>query len=417
MVRTDHDADSSPRPRPLPLVAAVGVTVGLCIMGDSLLYNILPLEAQRLGISTALVGVLLSANRLIRLLSNSWLSRVFERLGPRIPFAAATALALATTATYGLGWGFLSFLAARIGWGVAWSALRQAGFQAVWAGDDSARGRLMGTWWGIVRLGSAASVLIGGYLHDRYGYQAAYLLVIGITALAIPVALGVPWSRYRAVDQSAGPQSFGVESPKLLKEVLSSPQQRWLLASGLSHSMLEGILVSTLSLFLAGRFQEGELLPAFGAGVATVAGILLAVRYVSNLLFGPALGALSDRMGQARLAVILGITMLCGVIGMVGSAGAWPLLFISLIVVAGAGLFVTLNAAANGIALNFSRPHRFVGLYTTAADAGLACGPLIAYSLTSAIGLTPVYLGTAVLLLLAILAYRQSSRSVVSARD
>lgn len=160
-------------------------------MGDSLLYNLLPLEAEHLGISVFWVGVLLSTNRLVRLFSNSWLSRIYERLGPRLPFIAAAVLALITTTIYGVGWGVSAFLIARIGWGIAWSALRQGGFQAIWVGAEKERGRLMGTWWGIVRLGSAASVVIGGALYDRYGYQAATLLVIGLAVLAIPVIIKI----------------------------------------------------------------------------------------------------------------------------------------------------------------------------------------------------------------------------------
>jgi MFS family permease len=404
---------SSQSPRPLQLVVATGATVALCIMGDSLLYNLLPLEAEQLGISAFWVGVLLSANRLVRLFSNSWLSRVFERLGPRIPFVGAAVLALITTTIYGVGWGVLAFLIARVGWGIAWSALRQGGFQAVWAGNKRQRGRFMGIWWGIVRLGSAASVLIGGALYDRHGYRAATLLVIGLAVLAIPIAIAVSWSRYRAADRATQIEPGSVARFRLWKGLLDSAQQRWLLGSGLLHCALEGVLVSTLSLFIAGQLEQGELQVLPGFGVATVAGLLLAVRYVSNLLFGPALGALSDRVGQPQLAVILGATMLCGVIGMVTSTGLWPLLFISLIVIAGAGLFVTLSAAANGIALRTQRPHRFVGFYTTAADAGLASGPLIAYSLSSVVGLAPIYLGAALLLLLALLNFLRSSRDPI----
>ena len=183
------------RPDPDRLVIAVGATIGLCIVGDSFLYGILPLEAQHLGIALPLVGVLLSANRLVRLISNTWASAVFERLGPRTPFVFATVLSLATTAMYGVGWGFSVFLLARLGWGVAWSALRQGGFQAVWTGSESRRGRLMGLLWGLIRLGSALSVVAGGYLRDRYGYWAGILMVTGVTVLAIPVALAIRWPR------------------------------------------------------------------------------------------------------------------------------------------------------------------------------------------------------------------------------
>jgi len=183
------------QPRPERLVTVTAAVIGLCILGDSFLYGLLPLEAKNLGIALPLVGILLSANRLVRLISNTWASAVFERLGPRTPFILAAALSLITTALYGMGWGFVVFLFARLGWGIAWSALRQGGYQAIWTGAESARGRLTGLMWGIIRLGSAASVLMGGYLRDRFGYRAAILCVTVVTVLAIPVALSIRWPR------------------------------------------------------------------------------------------------------------------------------------------------------------------------------------------------------------------------------
>ncbi|MBP1722797.1 MAG: hypothetical protein H6Q44_502, partial [Deltaproteobacteria bacterium] len=55
----------------------VGGTIGLAIVGDSFLYGTLPIEAKNLGIALPLVGILLSINRLVRLLSNTWASSVF----------------------------------------------------------------------------------------------------------------------------------------------------------------------------------------------------------------------------------------------------------------------------------------------------------------------------------------------------
>src|SRR5690554_3988948 len=120
---------SSPRTarRAVWLVASVGATVGLAIMGDSLMYSILPLAASSLGIALPLVGVLLSANRLVRLLSNLGASRFYERMPPKWPFAISVALGLAATLAYGVVTGFALFLGARLLWGIAWSGLRQGG--------------------------------------------------------------------------------------------------------------------------------------------------------------------------------------------------------------------------------------------------------------------------------------------------
>ena len=98
------------------LVAVVGSCVGLAIMGDSLMYTILPLAAPSLGISLPLVGVLLSVNRFIRLLSNSGASRIFEKFGPRFPFIGSVALGTTATVLYGVPAGFtVLFVAVAVG--------------------------------------------------------------------------------------------------------------------------------------------------------------------------------------------------------------------------------------------------------------------------------------------------------------
>ena len=68
-------------------------------MGDSLMYVVLPTNASEFGITGALgvsasiwVGVALSINRFIRLVSNAYAARVYERYGLRTPFILSVAL-------------------------------------------------------------------------------------------------------------------------------------------------------------------------------------------------------------------------------------------------------------------------------------------------------------------------------------
>jgi MFS family permease len=392
-----------PPPNPTRLVAIVGGTIGLCILGDSFLYGTLPIEAQNLNIALPLVGILLSVNRLVRLLSNTWASSVFEKLGPRRPFIFATALALFTTAVYGARWGFLVFLLGRIGWGITWSALRQGGYQAVWTGGDKAKGRMMGMLWGMIRLGSAFSVLMGGYLRDRFGYRTGVLGITAITSLAIPVALSIRWpSEAHRVNSSQASFRLG------WREALKTAPGRRLLLAGFVHSAFEGILISTTSLFLAGRLGSNVLFPGFGSRIGTIAGLLLAIRWTADMLFGPAVGALSDRIGQVRTLLLLAFILVISMLGVVSSTGMPLILCLSIMFIASAGLLITLAALANGVALKAERPHIYVGIYATAIDAGAALGPLLAYFATSIISLGGQYVLAAVFLILAIIWYRQA---------
>ena len=395
-------------PSPNRMVIIVGGTIGLCILGDSFLYGTLPIEARNLNIALPLVGILLSVNRLVRLLSNTWASSIFEKFGPRRPFIFAAILALFTTAAYGLNWGVIVFLLARIGWGITWSALRQGGYQAVWTGGEKIKGRLMGMLWGMIRLGSAFSVLLGGYLRDRFGYRTAVLGITAFTSLAIPVALSIRWPA-EAHRTSRGKASFRQGWGEAVKTTLG----RRLLLAGFVHSAFEGILISTTSLFLAGRLGDSHFFPGFGSRIGTIAGLLLAVRWTADMLFGPAIGALSDRMGQVRTLLLLASILVLSMVVVIGSAGMPLILSLSILFIASAGLLITLAALANGVALKAERPHIFVGIYATAVDAGAALGPLLAYFATSVISLGGQYILAAVVLILAIIWYRIADRASV----
>ena len=397
------------QPTPDRLVSAVGATIGLCIVGDSFLYGILPLEAKNLGIALPLVGVLLSANRLVRLISNTWASAIFERLGPRTPFVFAAVLSLVTTALYGVGWGFVIFLLARLGWGIAWSALRQGGYQAVWTGSESSRGRLMGLLWGLIRLGSAFSVVAGGYLRDRCGYWAGIWMVTGVTALAMPVALSIRWPHDADAVLRRLPLDGKNSTLAGWRAALATKVGRQLLFAGFMDRVFEGVVISTTSLFLAGRFGTSELLSGLGIRIGTVAGLLLALRWSSDIVFGPTIGALSDKVGRLRALVMIAFAMLMAVVGVVNLSGLLLLLCLAAMFVGSVGLTTTLSASANTVALQSERPHIFVGVFTTASDAGSALGPLLAFSLGVVLNLNALYMLTGVILLIAVLLYGRST--------
>jgi MFS family permease len=383
--------------RPAWLVALVAAVVGLSIQGDSLLYGILPLAANGLGIPLGMVGLLLSANRLVRLVSNTWASTLFERFGPRRPFIVSAILGFLTALVYGGGWGIVVFLLARMAWGIAWSGLRQGGYQAVWTGGPGVAGRLMGLLWGIIRLGSAISVVIGGWVFDQYGYRPAVLVIAGITALAIPLAWTIRWPEAA----THRPQLFSAKTTEKVAEkarslegwrvALADPAQRWMLFIGLQKLLFDSILVSTAALFLQQQLGSETPLAAFGIGIGTAAGLVLALRWLSDLVVGPLLGALSDRVGQLPLAALLVIGVLVAVIGAVTLGGVASLLCVALILVTSTGVNVTLDAAANRLSVTTARPHLFIGAYTTVSDAGSAVGPLLAYSLGAATGFGVLY--------------------------
>ena len=141
-------------------------------------------------------------------------------------------------------------------------------------------------------------------------------------------------------------------------------------------------MMSTLGLVL--KETVGESLEMWGMtiGVATLTGMLLAGRWVTDALGAPMLGALSDRIGRRGSAVIF-----FGLGGLALLAGAWApsglalVLAVLLFFVAGVGATVVMVSEAS------TRGPRAVASYVTAADLGAAAGPLIGW-MTQEVNLT-----------------------------
>jgi MFS family permease len=392
------------------LVAIVGSCVGLAIMGDSLMYTILPLAAPSLGIPLPLIGVLLSVNRLVRLLSNAGASRVFERLGPRLPFIGSVAIGAIATLLYGIAAGFALFLIARLLWGIAWSGLRQGGYQAIWTGEPNQKGRLTGVLWGLVRLGSAIGVLVGGILYDRSGYQAAILFVIGAAIVALPLSILFRWGAVHAPAAKLEGKSPAT-SDGGWQSAWAQPVQRWLVVAGFFQYFLSGVVVSTTAVFLAERMGTDSGEAWFGFGIATLTGMMHGVRWITDLSLGPAVGALSDHIGQATTATLVVVILVAGLMGALFLPPMLAILCLFVVLLSDGALHIVMSAAASGVAITTTRPHAFVGVFTTTTDAGSALGPLVAYSLVTTVGLSLVYGVMAVLLLLTILQYWRLARS------
>ena len=83
-------------------MALPGLVIAVAMIGDTLLYVVLPLYHQDFGISLAMVGVLLSLNRWIRLLANSGVAAIGERVGPHALMVMAAVGSVVSTTLYGL---------------------------------------------------------------------------------------------------------------------------------------------------------------------------------------------------------------------------------------------------------------------------------------------------------------------------
>lgn len=386
------------------LVIASSLAVAFAIMGDSLLYAVLPLAAPKLGFLSWQLGVLLSANRLIRLFSNTLLSTLFARFGPYRLFVFSAVFGVITTVFYGPGWGFYTFLAARIGWGISWSGLRQGNFQSIWAGQGSDAGRLIGIMWGIVRGGSAVAAVLGGFLFGHFGYGPTVWTIAVLSALSIPIAVRLSWPP-EASPQAGKRSRLGIQrAVQSWFSTATDPLQASILLMGFLKLLLNSVLIATASVFIASRAAGGAGEgAALGLNVGALAGLVLGTRWFADSLLGPFFGGLADAIGRIRLGSALVLLLCATMASMLLLTSSLSIFALLAALIVSSGVNVVLDAYANQAALATPQPQLFVGSYATASDLGSAVGPLCAFSLVSWLGFWPVYAVAAGLVVLAMI--------------
>ena len=102
------------------------ITLGLTLPTDTVLYLLLPLHAAAFGVTLAEAGLLLAANRLVRILGYGWVARGYERHGARRACIAAVLGSAASSLGYALLPGVWWLLAARLVWGISFAAMNIA---------------------------------------------------------------------------------------------------------------------------------------------------------------------------------------------------------------------------------------------------------------------------------------------------
>ena len=171
-------------------VVAVGSAVALSLFGDMAMYVILPVQYVELGLSAIQVGVLLSANRWVRLVTNQVAERMLRRYSGKVLFPAALLIGSILAAAYSTAPAFVILLVLRMVWGLCWSFIRHTGVMTTIgiAGSERA-GRLMGIYVGLLQAGFVAGTFVAGLLFDGTGFRTTFLLAAAMSLAAVPTAV------------------------------------------------------------------------------------------------------------------------------------------------------------------------------------------------------------------------------------
>lgn len=360
-----------------PVVLAAAVTA-LCMVGDSMLYVVLPVHWEEFGLTAFWqAGLLLSVNRFVRLPLNPLVARLYRRLPARQGMLGAAALAVATTLGYGTAGTFWALLTLRALWGLAWTFLRLGAYFTVMETAASAeRGRAMGLYNGLMRTGSLFGMLLGGFFADSLGTGRTCLFFAAVSLAAFPLILAaVPASARGMAAAAAEEEAYDLRAHWRVLAVL---------AVGTAVAFVyQGMLVSTVSYLVRLRLPEG--LPLGGAviGAAAAGGVLQALRWTWEPWLAPFFGWLSDRPGGRRL-LFPGLSAAGAALFLALTADLPILLWTGLLLAAevtATALTTVGDAIAADTAARSARV-KVMTLYSMLTDLGAAAGPATAFLLS-----------------------------------
>lgn len=366
---------------PARVLLPVGLATALSLMGDATVYTVLPTHTAAAGITLGSVGLMLGANRAVRVLLNGPAGLAYDRWPRRRLFVPAVLIGALSTALYTVR-GFWPTLTGRLLWGLAWSGIWVGGATMILdVTTDRDRGRWLGLYQTWFFVGAAAGSLLGGLLTDWLGYVPTMWIGAAVTALGgIAALVWLPETR----GARQGSSSVHAAQPDL--NVLAN-RGVWAAVSlyGMDRFVFSGLLGATIALLVE------EQLGGFGLGVATLTGVLSAGRTAISMGGAPLAGAISDWSGDRWQVAAWSVAAAAASMALT----AWRL---PAAILAGVGLgalarggIQTLATALMGDLVTPALRGRAIGLLHTAGDIGSAAGPLIAYAVLPTIGLQAIY--------------------------
>jgi MFS family permease len=349
-------------------VVLSALATAFSLLGDMAVYAILPVYYNELGLTEIHVGILLSANRWIRIFTNHLADNLVRKYRVTRLFAFALILGAMLPLVYGQFPVFWVLLIGRLLWGLCWSLIRHLGIMLSINNSNSLnRGQAVGIYDGLSRIGSIVGTILGGFLFDSFGYRLAFFILSGISFLGLP--LGIAAGR----TEPKIPSSEGFYSNS--KGVL---HKGFIYTGFVVGCVGPGIIMSTVGYLLNSRLGTSISLGSLVIGITTLNGIILASRHIINTVGAPVIGITIDKIGhRASILIFLGLgTVLLFFISLISNV----FILISLVILlfaSGVVIQVSLSSEAGKLG------SRAYARLATALDVGSASGPLIGWFLVA----------------------------------
>ncbi len=340
-------------------------------MAGGIAFPILPIVGVRVGLSLPFIGVILAANRAVRVGASPFVGSFADRFGGRRTLLVGLALNIVAMALYAVGIVLhrvgLFFLSGRVlhGFGSA-GVFVAAQTLALHAGGARHGGKTAGSVRAAMVLGVPIGLVVGGLLSDAVGEIATFSIASGAVVFALAGAfVTVPDLRAK------------VRTRPPLLQIVRELRDRRLMAIGALNFALNfaatGMVLTTLALLVHAR-----AISVFGRDEQGSAGLAMGWMTLVDAATTPLAGRLGDRFrAHARVATGAMLLLVAGllVIGLT-SHGAGLAAGLALVGLGAAGLGPSLLVLVGAIVPD-DRQGTSVGLLQVSGDIGGTLGPLV----------------------------------------
>ncbi len=254
------------------------LTLALCLPSDVLLYLLLPMESQAFGITLAQAGVLLAANRLVRIFGYRHVLNFYARNGDRLTCMIAAGAATVCALGNSLLSGFAALLGLRLIWGLCFAALNLS-TQVLATSEPAGAARRAGRSRAMIALGPMVALPLGGWLTLWAGPRPIFVMLAGCCLAGFWVARGLPTAGH---DLHSTGRRF-----------------KWP-DSVATWSFIEGVALD--GLFIFGLSIQAQKI--LGGDAVLIAGGLMALRYASEMLLSPLGGRAAQRFGATSMLLL-----------------------------------------------------------------------------------------------------------------
>jgi MFS transporter, DHA1 family, multidrug resistance protein len=343
--------------------AFAALALAFASFGDAFLYPFLPVNFTEVGVPVVWVGLLLSINRFVRILSNTMIVHAFAKYGLRAIMIIAVLLAIASTLGYGIATGLVMWILFRVMWGLAFSAMRIGTLG--YALQNTRQGFTLGISRSLQEIGPMLSLFLAPFLLQYLQIDTIFYALAFLSLPALYFALSLP-VRNDKTDAVQG--SWFLRLPSTLNSITL-----------VSAIVIDGIVVVVLGVLFLHYREQISLTTA-----TTLAAFYLGYRRVCSVVLSSAGGWIADKIGMDRVFNISVVCVILGLIVMsVGLIGTGATIIFT---------FYSINSAITPGSASKTNLHSLAGVAENATwrDIGAAVGTLAGGFLISSPYLTRV---------------------------